>query len=90
MCAVKAGQKAPSILSSAGASPAGEATESIVFAVAVVFLSPNSAQKSRVKPQNHLTHSKTATSTWRIRYTQNVILDIRDQNSHKPDRHKAN
>jgi hypothetical protein len=33
-----------------------EATEFIAFAVALTFISLFSAQKSHVKPQNHLTH----------------------------------
>jgi hypothetical protein len=35
-----------------------------------------SAQKTHVKPQNHLTHYQPTTSAWRISYTPTAILDI--------------
>jgi hypothetical protein len=38
-------------------SPKGEATDSIALVLAIIFLLPFSAQKSHVKPQNHLTPS---------------------------------
>jgi hypothetical protein len=34
--------------------PKGEVTDFIAFVFAVIFLFPDLAQKSRVKPQNHL------------------------------------
>jgi probable HAF family extracellular repeat protein len=46
-----------------------EATDSIVFAVASNFLSAFSAQKSRVKPPNHLTHYTATTSAWHVSFT---------------------
>jgi hypothetical protein len=48
----------------------------IAFAGAVVFLLPFSAQKTHVKPQNHLTLLQTATSAWHFSSTQPDILDI--------------
>jgi hypothetical protein len=60
----------------ASAEGRSEATDSIAFAFAVVFLSSFSAQKSHVKPQNHLTNTNKTTSTWRISSLQPAILDI--------------
>jgi hypothetical protein len=39
-----------------------------------------SAQKSNVKPQNHSTHPKSTTYTWRISFTPNAIIKTRDKN----------
>jgi hypothetical protein len=72
----KPGPKALPLCRRPERSPKGEATQSIAFAVAVVFSSAISAQKSHVKPQNHLTHYPTATSAWHVSYPQTVILDI--------------
>jgi hypothetical protein len=54
----------------------GEATHFIAFAVALIFLSPFSAQKSHVKPPNHLTRFHPATSAWHFSYVQTDILNI--------------
>ena len=35
-----------------------------------------SAQKTHVKPQNHLSHSQSTTSAWHFSYTQPAILKI--------------
>jgi hypothetical protein len=56
--------------------PNREATHSIAFAIAIVFLSPFSAQKSHVKPRNHLTPYHPTTSEWHFSYVPNAILDI--------------
>jgi hypothetical protein len=40
------------------------------------FLLPFSAQKSHVKPPNHLTHCQPTTSAWHFSYSQPAILDI--------------
>jgi hypothetical protein len=69
----------PTALPNAGAKAEGEATESIAFAVAHVFLSSFSAQKSHVKPQNPLTHYPTTTSEWHFSYPQTAILDIEEK-----------
>jgi len=53
-----------------------------VFCCCIYFL-PFSAQKSHVKPQNHLTPSPPATSAWHVSYTQPAILDI-DQKQASP------
>jgi hypothetical protein len=54
----------------------GEITESIAFALALTFLLPFSAQKSHVKPKNHLSQYRTTTSEWHFSYAQTAILDI--------------
>jgi hypothetical protein len=41
------------------------------------------AQKSHVKPQNHVTHSLPTTSEWHFSYAQPAILDI-DRKTNKP------
>ncbi len=51
-------------------------THSIAVAVAVIFLLSFSAQKSHVKPSNHLTHYQPTTSVWHFSYSQPAILDI--------------
>jgi hypothetical protein len=50
----------------AGANPKGEVTESIAFAIAIIFISSFSAEKSLVKPRNHLTHYQPTTSAWHV------------------------
>jgi hypothetical protein len=54
----------------------GEATDFIAFAFARIFLLPFSAQKSRVKFQNHLNHYRPTTSAWHFSFIQSAILDI--------------
>jgi len=46
------------------------------FAGEANFLSAFSAQKSHVKPQNHLTHYPATTSAWHVSFTQPDIMDI--------------
>jgi len=48
---------------------------SYIFAVAFYFC-VFSAQKTHVKPPNHLIHYHPTTSTWHFSYTQTGILDI--------------
>ena len=45
-------ERSRSLKWNAAAKPEGEATDSIAIAIAVIFLSPFSAQKSHVKPPN--------------------------------------
>jgi hypothetical protein len=54
----------------------GEATDFIAFAFAFIFSFAFSAQKSRVKPQNHLNHTNETRSTWHVSYPQTAILDM--------------
>jgi hypothetical protein len=68
--------RGPTALPKAGASPKGETTDSIAVVVALNFLFSFSAQKSHVKPQNHLNPYHPTTSTWHFSYTQPAILDI--------------
>jgi len=44
--------------------PSSKTTDSIALALASIFNLPFSAQKTYVKPQNHLTHSRPTTSAW--------------------------
>src|ERR1700730_12317737 len=53
-----------------------QATESITFAVATIFISSFSAQKSLVKPRNHLTSYHPTTSAWHVSYVPFAIMDI--------------
>jgi hypothetical protein len=76
--------KRPPLCRRPGRSPKGEATHSIAVAVAVIFLLPSSAQKSHVKPPNHLTHYPTTTSTWHFSSPQTAILDIEIKNKQAP------
>jgi hypothetical protein len=43
---------------------------------AFIFFPPFSAQKSHVKPPNHLTHYPAITSAWHVSSAQSAILDI--------------
>src|SRR5207249_9176296 len=47
-------------------SPRGKTTDFIIFVGAVIFYLPFSAQKSHVKPPNHLTSYSTTTSAWHV------------------------
>jgi hypothetical protein len=49
------------------------------------YFSPFFAQKTHVKPPNHLTRYQSTTSAWRISSTPTVILDI-DQKKASPGR----
>ena len=51
-----------------------EATDSIAVVLAIIFLLPFSAQKSHVKPLNHLTHSQPTTSAWHFSYPPSAII----------------
>jgi len=42
----------------------------------IIFISRFSAQKSHVKPQNHLTLSNQATYSWRISYAEPDIIKV--------------
>jgi hypothetical protein len=55
-------------------SPKGEATDLIAVAFAFVFLSAFSAQKTHVKPQNHLNLTNKTRSSWHVSYSQSAIL----------------
>jgi hypothetical protein len=43
-----------------------------------------SAQKTRVKPQNHSTPYQTTTSTWHFSFTPSAILDIEIRKEENP------
>ena len=60
-----------------------EATHFIVFTIAAIYFSPFSAQKTHVKPPNHLTHSNQIRSSWHFSYVQSAILNI-DRKQSKP------
>ena len=60
-----------------------EATHFIVFTIAAIYFSPFSAQKTHVKPPNHLTHSNQRRSSWHFSYVQSAILNI-DRKQSKP------
>jgi hypothetical protein len=49
---------------SASLSDPPKTTHSIVFTIAAIYFSPFSAQKSRVKPHNHLNPYQSITSVW--------------------------
>jgi hypothetical protein len=67
-------------------SPEGEATDFIAFAFVSVFLFVFSAQKSHVKPQNHLTPSNKRKSSLKFSYPQTAILKIVEKKQSKPRR----
>jgi hypothetical protein len=54
----------------------GEATHSIALLSCNIFFCMFSAQKSHVKPLNHLIPYGSITSAWHFSYTQPAILDI--------------
>jgi hypothetical protein len=62
----------------------GEATHSIGLAAAVIFLLPFSAQKTHVKPPNHITQYQTTTSEWHFSLTQFDVLNIEIKTSKAP------
>jgi hypothetical protein len=66
-------------------SPKGEATNyCLCFCSCSCSYFPSfSAQKSHVKPLNHLTHCHSTTSAWHVSYAQPAILDI-DRKQAKP------
>jgi hypothetical protein len=67
-----------------GRGPKGEATDSIALVHAGIFLLPFSAQKSHVKPQNHLTPSNKRKSSLKFSYPQTAILKIVEKNKASP------
>jgi hypothetical protein len=54
--------------------PKGEATDSIAVFPCLIFYLPFSAQKSHVKPSNHLNETNKTRSSWHFSYTQPAIL----------------
>jgi hypothetical protein len=61
-----------------------EATESIAFISAAIFLLPFSAQKSHVKPQNHLNPTNKTRSSWHVSYVSSAILKTVEKKQASP------
>ena len=68
---------------SASLSGYSEATHFIVFTIAAIYFYPFSAQKTHVKPPNHLTRSNQRRSSCHFSYVQSAILNI-DRKQSKP------
>jgi hypothetical protein len=62
LCEQRSGETRFSI----GALP--EATHSIAFAIAAIYFSPFSAQKSHVKPRDYLNHTNKTRSSWHFSF----------------------
>jgi hypothetical protein len=81
----QAGRKALPALRSHERSSKAKATHSIAIVPAIIFLLPNSAQKTHVKPQNQLNATNKTRSSWHFSSTQSDILNIDQKNKQAPD-----